>query len=77
MRDADLAINSYLLRRLRAAADILELPNAEAVAELWLEERLQQMPEVEQLIAEQKKASKAIREQWNERIRKSAVPTNT
>jgi hypothetical protein len=69
MRDADLAISSYLLRRLRAAADILELPNAESVAELFLEERLKNMPEVDELIREQKAASIKIREQWRAKQR--------
>jgi hypothetical protein len=64
MRDCDIAVSGYLLRRLKAAADILALPNAESVVELWCTEKLDQMPEVGQLIHDQQIASRKIREQW-------------
>lgn len=73
MRGAELYISYGLIKKLRAAADLLELPNAETVAEIWLNERLQQMPEVEQLITEQSKSSAKIRAEWKEKQNKSPI----
>lgn len=74
MRECDLAISSWLLRRLRAAADLLGYPNAEGVAEVWLSERIKAIPEIEELIQEQSRTSQKIREQWIQKQNEKVWP---
>lgn len=73
MRASELYISTDTLRKLRSAAEILDLPTAEAVAEQWLAERLAQMPEVDELIQLQRKASAQVREQWRQKQLKTGL----
>ena len=46
IRDRHLLINSGLLQQLRLVAELQNIDCAETVAEMWIRERLETMPEI-------------------------------
>lgn len=64
IRDRQLLINGYLLNQLRLVAEIKGIDCAETVAEAWLQERLDGMPEIRDLANMRAKARKAADEEW-------------
>jgi hypothetical protein len=67
MRSQQIYIDAKLMRRLRAAADLLGYEGVDAVdalAYFWLTEKLAAMPEIELLMNEQGKLLSEHRKSW-------------
>lgn len=67
IRQASLAINYTILDGLRAAAELLDLPSAEHVAEQWLLERLSTMPGVQEKATMRREAKDRADREWRKK----------
>lgn len=64
MRNATLYVTSATQRDLGTAAQLLGLPSGEDLAEVWLRERLDAMPEIKELQGKISYAVKSAREKF-------------
>lgn len=64
IRNATIPISYSILRQCREAAKLLNADCAESLIELWLAERLAQMPEIAELVSELYESEKSIRKAW-------------
>jgi hypothetical protein len=67
IRSATVQINYRILRQCREAAKSLGVDCSESLIELWLTERLAQMPEIAELTDALADAEKQVRKAWAEK----------